>query len=98
MTVDYFGYLDRKESYEFAGGVIKVVDDFDEARKWVKDCRNKDGFVYPPLQVTQTIDPVTLKAVSVVPNTTRPALLHRLPPSHALEIYNGDSIEVQEKK
>ncbi len=97
MTVDYFGYLDRKESYEFTGGLINVVDDFDAARKWIEDCKNKDGFVYPPIQVTKNIDLVTLQAGPDVPNTTRPALLHRLPPSHALEIFNGASIVEQRK-
>lgn len=93
MTVDYFGYLDRKEGYVFDGVTVWPIEDFDEARKLVRQDLNVDGFVYPPMQKNTIVDPLTLKHVEDVPNTARPALLHRLPTSHKIELVSDLSIE-----
>lgn len=92
MAIDYFGYLGRKESYVFDGGRIAALNDFDAVHQWVKEYENRDGFIYPPPQKTWRHDPMTREAKEV-PNTERPALLHRMPSSHSIELTEGGSIE-----
>lgn len=93
MAIDYFGYLGRKESYVFDGGRITCLDNFDAAQEWVKKYTNRDGFVYPPPQKTWRHDPVAREAKEVIPNTERPALLHRMPNSHSIELTEGGNVE-----
>ena len=97
MSIDYFGYLGIRESFVFKGGKVAIVENFQEVRKWVDECTNKDGFLYPPIQNTFIIDPVTLENREEVPKSERPAFLHRMPPSHSIEIDNDSSIEKQRK-
>ncbi len=97
MTIDYFGYLGKKESYDFVGGKITVVDDFEQGRNWIEKYTNRDGFLYPPTQNTYSSSPLTPDKKEIIPKTERPALLHSLPYSHSIEISNCGSIEEQRK-
>lgn len=97
MSLDYFGYLGKKESYIFDGGKITVVDDFDSAWNWVKKYANRDGFVYPPSQRNYRRDPITREGKEIVPNTERPALLHNMPVSHSIELIDGGGVDEQRK-
>lgn len=97
MSIDYFGYLNRDESYVFDGGRINVLEHFQNAKEWVAEYTNKDGFLYPPVQKTFIVDPLTMERKEEVLKTERPALLYKLPPSHSVEIYGGNSIEDDRK-
>lgn len=97
MSIDYFGYLGVKESYVIECGNITVVADFDKAREWVEEYINKDGYLYPPITRTIKLDPLTLEEKEVVLKTERPALLHKLPHTHSIEIYGDGTVEEHRK-
>ena len=59
--------------------------EFGRAKHWVERYVNEDGFVYPPISHKARIDAITGKK-SRIPRTTRPALLHKMPPSHDLAL------------
>ena len=93
---DLIGFLPRKISIEFDGGRFRALDSFDEVAKHLRLRTNRDGYVYPPQTVSvvasQVADGRLLqdneKKWEEVPNSERPALLHRLPASHELSISN----------
>jgi hypothetical protein len=97
MIIDYFGFLDKKESFSFEGGRIKVLDSFQESKEWVESFLNKDGFVYPPLATSYSINPLTMERGERIPNSERPALFHTLPASHSIELDIKTSIEEQRR-
>lgn len=81
---DTFGFLDLKESFDFAEGKIVFLDEFDEGRKWIRDYENDDGFLYLP--TVETVKHDHQGQEKAVPNSTRPALLHKLPASHSISL------------
>lgn len=83
---DLFGFLDYSTRIDFDGGYIVPSDVFNNACKWVNKYKNKDGFVYPPLERRVKYDILEGKAGKRIPNTERPALLHKMPPSHVLSL------------
>ena len=97
MSIDYFGYLGARESYVFNEGEIAALYNFQEVKKSVDECTNKDGFLYPPIQKSFIIDPKTLENKEEVPRSERPALLHKLLPSHSIQIANCESKEENRK-
>lgn len=97
MKIDYFGYLGIKQSYVFDGGRINVVDEFEKAREWIEKYTNKDGFLYPPIEKRFKLDPLTLEKKEVIPKTEKPALLHKLPYTHSIEMDDDCTIEEQRK-
>ncbi len=95
MNIDYFGYLGIKQSYIFDGGRIDVIEEFEKAREWVEKYANKDGFLYPPIKKRFKFNPLTLEKKDVIPKTERPAILHKLPYTHSIEINDDCTIEKQ---
>ncbi|MEK6545681.1 MAG: hypothetical protein AABZ28_04025 [Nitrospinota bacterium] len=93
MALDYFGYLGLKKSYIFEGGKIAVLEDFDKAQQWMEEYLNRDGFLYPPITQSITCDPVTMEKKETISNTERPALLHRIPSTHSIEIHGCGDID-----
>jgi hypothetical protein len=81
---DQIGFLPVARTIEFDGGKFIPLSKFPDALAGVKGVQNQDGFVYPPLakEVKMPAD----ARWEDVPNTERPALLHKLPPSHDLVI------------
>lgn len=77
------GFLPVARTIEFDGGKFVLLSEFPAALAWIKNVQNQDGFVYPPWIKSQKIPSADAKRADV-PNTERPALLHRLPPSHEL--------------
>ena len=67
---------------------IRPLDDYLNVIKYLKDISNVDGFIYPPSEHGVELDITTMKQKRVIPNTERPSLLHKLPPSHAIELSN----------
>lgn len=80
----YFGFLPYEGTIEFDGGVIPPVPEYDKVVAWVEKYTNHDGFLYPPVEKRVILDPRTGKPIGQVPKTKRPALLHKIPPSHEL--------------
>jgi hypothetical protein len=81
---DQFGFLPYKCSFEFDGGTIITVPEFDEGLKWVEERLHEDGFLYPPLGYTSRVKTDGKK--KKVPHTERPALFHPFPTSHELSL------------
>lgn len=78
-----FGFLPCKNTIEFERGRVSPVSNYTEVAGWVDKYTNADGFLYPPL-VRRTTE-----SGGEVPNTERPAHLHRLPASHDLKLLSS---------
>jgi hypothetical protein len=95
-TQDLVGFLPLSENLHFAGGRFEPAPNFPEALASVAEITNADHFVYPPTVYTAKGRSFNEDANTwtEVPKTRRPALLHRLPPSHFLHLdqqpANGD--------
>ncbi len=79
-----FGFLAYKWDLHFRAGKIVAVPEFDEALISLKKYLHEDGYFYPPMQKTITVD--SRGRDRTVPKTKRPAHLFRLPASHELEM------------
>ncbi len=92
MHRDKIGFLPIKHMIEFDGGAFIPLPKFDEAERIIDNCKNRDGFIYPPTIVMKQgfSPPGEQKEIEWkdIPNTERPALLHKLPASHELSIVN----------
>lgn len=93
MEKDYFGFLSHRWTMEFDGGKMSPISEFNEAAAWVDKYINEDGFLYPPIEHRIEMDFVTMKPLKNVPKTERPALLHRIPPSHELCLFGSGTLE-----
>jgi hypothetical protein len=91
IVSDLFGFFAYSSKIEFDGGVIVPSDKFDTACEWVDKYKNKDGFLYPPLERRVKYDHLKGKAGKKIPNTELPALLHKIPSSHVLNLETNDS-------
>jgi len=85
-----FGFLPVEHKIEFDGGSIIPLPNFDEIRSFIDKHKHKDGFLYPPLIHQRPIFDLPkhtgIMYGDPIPNTERPALLHRPYPSHELLI------------
>ena len=81
---DLFGFLPHKWTFEFDGGKISPIPDFDENAAWVDKYTNEDGFFYPATVPREEVDPITMDPLKYIPKTERPVHLHRIRPSHEL--------------
>lgn len=79
MTSHRFGFLDKKVSYQFAGGTVVPVADFDQAHEYIVRRTHGDGFVYPPILSGPAV-------AKLGPRLERAAHLYRLPASHELRL------------
>ena len=86
--IDYFGYLDIIYSICFNGVRITPIEKFNDVKAWIKEHANEDGFIYPPIVNRIELDLKTMKEKRVIPNTEKPALLHKIPHSHSISIQN----------
>jgi hypothetical protein len=84
MKSDFFGYIPYRFTVEFNDGKISPVENFDEVTAWVDKYRNQDGFIYPPIEKRVVLSDSGNK--EEVPNSERPALLHRIPASHMMSL------------
>lgn len=83
---DRFGFIDYSSKIAFDGGYINPCNDFDKACKWVNKCKNQDGFLYPHFERRVKYDRLKDKAGRRIPNTDRPAFLHKIPSTHVLTL------------
>jgi hypothetical protein len=81
---DEFGYLPVEDTIEWTSGRVEPSAQFADAQKWMTKFANRDGYLYPPLIHTRSWHPSG--KTSKVPKSDRPALLHKLPPTHALRL------------
>jgi hypothetical protein len=82
IITDQFGFLPKQLDLECSGFKIYCVDNFHETLESIKETINKDGFIYPPMIYSAVVDPTTTQKIKRIPNSERPALLHKLPSSH----------------
>jgi hypothetical protein len=75
-----FGFLCQKVTYDFVGGTIAPLPGFGDGKKWIAHYAHKEGFLYPPIVESRN------EKGETVANTRRPAHLHRVPPSHELNL------------
>lgn len=87
------GFLPLGKDLPFSGGQFLVLQSFRETEDQLKEITNIDGFIYPPTEVTRKgretfqdgqMLPMDQWEWPEVPKTSRPALLHKLAPSHDL--------------
>jgi len=101
MHRDKIGFLPIKYRIEFDGGAFIPLPKFDEGKRIIDNCKNRDGFIYPPtIVMKQGFSPPGEHKETEwkdIPNTERPALLHKLPASHELSITN-DPVDVDFRK
>lgn len=92
-TLDLVGFLPINDALHFTGGRFEPVPDLAGLILNVAEFTNADHFVYPPTihKVTTGSFEPSKATWTEVPKTSRPAHLHRLPPSHFLHI---DSLPV----
>lgn len=83
--VDAFGLLPIKESFDLPGCKIYLAENQAELDAYVKEYVHLDGFIYPPMQYTATVDPIDPSKQTKKPNSDRPAHLFRVPASHCIE-------------
>lgn len=84
MKTDFFGYLPYESQISFTGGKISPRQDFSDVVAWVNKHTNLDGFLYPPNEQQLRMADISSEEWQEVPNSQRPAFLHRIPPSHEL--------------
>ncbi len=82
---DSFGYVPIAEPIRFSLGAAEPLPVIQEAIASVTSRANRDGYLYPPLVHTRRVD-LHSQETEVVPTSERPALLHRLPATHSLQL------------
>jgi hypothetical protein len=87
MVEDQFGFLDYNDAIIFENGIIEPISNFKENLKWINKYLNKDGFIYPPIVSDYHLD-ISFNKKEEIPNTDRPALLHKIPPSHQIRVHH----------
>jgi len=97
MTIinDSFGFLPVNKTIEWNNGRTVPVSDLDPIFSEVQEDINEDGFIYPPITETYATDLINRNGEYTSPEkaiwrkkqkTKRPALLHKVPISHTIEI------------
>jgi len=96
IITDQFGFLPKQLDLECSGFKIYCVDNFHETLKSIKETVNRDGFIYPRMTYSAVVNPTTMREIKRIPNSERPTLLYKLPPSHHIEFETDDIMK--EKK
>ena len=97
MTIshDSFGFLPVNRIIEWDNGKAMPISDIKGVISEVQKEINEDGFLYPPMSETYTTNiidrggktiPTDKATWRVKLNSSRPALLHKLPISHKIEL------------
>jgi len=104
MTIshDFFGFLPVNRLIEWNSGRAIPISGLGEIISEIQEEVNEDGFIYPPVTETYTTNLIDRDGKSIPiekarwtpkPDTKRPALLHKLPVSHKIEIDKFDDCE-----
>lgn len=95
LYLDRIGYLPLTEILEFKGGSISPLGGYQEVAEWIRAHTHNDGFLYPPLMHSVHLPVECLGVESFneaelerIPNSERPAHLHKIPASHELWIHS----------
>ena len=103
ISYDFFGFLPVNRIIKWNSGKAIPLSNLEGIIPEVREQINDDGFIYPPVSETYTTNlmdkdgktiPIEKAAWRIKPNTRRPALLHKLPVSHKIELnksYNSGS-------
>ena len=82
---DFFGYLPLERSLVLSFGSVEPLPELPGVVKWIEKYANIDGYFYADgIHTRRSHDGG--KTFKRVPKSTRPALLHRLPATHKLEL------------
>lgn len=91
MYQDRFGFLPERLDVLWEWGQVRTLEQFDKAKEWLTGRLHPDTYYYPPTQHTRRGWPP--EEAEVVPNSERPALLHRVPATHELVLSDYDKDE-----
>ena len=83
--IDLIGFLNVRSSFTFRGGSLLLSRQFGQAKRWVDHYSHIDGFIYPPISQTASLDAKTGRTRRI-PKTKRPTLMHQVPASHELRL------------
>lgn len=83
--IDYFGFLNYYHSIIFEDVRIVPAITFKKNQNWINEYLNKDGFIYAPL-INEVEINLSGEKKRVIPNTEKPALLHKIPFSHSINV------------
>lgn len=87
MYVDQFGFIGERLDLLIERGQVRTLPQFEEAKALLEKCSNRDGYLYPPLAHQQTLD--FGGSPKKIHRTERPALLHRIPASHEIRLFDA---------
>ena len=82
---DSFGYLPVLHSFSLSCGSVTPLPVIRNAVETVEADANVDGYLYPPL-LRRVTSHDRGKTWEEIPGSKRPALLHRLPATHTIEL------------
>jgi hypothetical protein len=95
---DLFGFLPCKWDIKFDGGLVSPIVDCEQVENWISESTHEDGFLYPPMKRTMKVDSLTMEHLEEVPKTKRPALLHRIPASHEIVLFDAPDTQESFRK
>ncbi len=73
---------------------INPIIPFEDTIHSLRDCINRDGFIYPPYSETWKVNPFSMEKKEKVPNSGRPANLYRPLPTHTIVKTHGTDLDV----
>ena len=91
---DYFGFLNKPWKFEFEGGGVYPIDNYEANLNEIEKIKNRDGFIYP-YEVSNISFSSDNKAKPIeIPNTKKPASLYKLWNSHIIKLKSYESSEI----
>jgi hypothetical protein len=97
LFTNKIGFLPCEKPIQFNNGRLSPLEEYNEILAYVNDEANKDGYYYPPLMHTvsqrhEVVNGQLEIKEEIVPKSTRPAHLFKMPASHNIEIINPVSV------
>lgn len=87
MYVDHFGYIPERLDLLWQHGQVRALEQFHDAVAWFKQyVHPKEHYLYPPLVHSRKGS--HNGSSEKIEGTDRPALLHRLPATHELHVFD----------
>lgn len=94
---EIIGFIPLKRNVVFSKGEIQKLDTFDEAKLYMHENSNADGYYYPPVVARYELKSPTYEkpdfAAGPLPRSKRPAHLFKLPASHQIVLDFPYSVE-----
>jgi hypothetical protein len=92
--IDEFGFLKMDQTIDLSKYTICPIKRYNEQLSNIDEYKHKDGFLYPPIVKTYKFDIKTRKPQrKSIPNTARPAQIHRVAVTHQILSKSKDAID-----